>query len=80
MLYTIVGYLASKGGPFYPAILAALFVAVVDVTLGWYISWIIGPGRIESGLDTNMVISSVGFTVAFSATFGCIGGVISRWF
>jgi len=80
IIYTAVGYLASKGGPFYSAVLAATLVGLIDVTLGWYISWVIGPGRIESGFDANVFIQSAGFVMAFSATFGGIGGAISRWF
>ena len=45
-VFAAIGFVAGWRHSISAAAYAALVVSVVDVTLGWWISWQIGPGRI----------------------------------
>ncbi len=78
LIYAGVGFAASKynGLPFAP--LASAITSLVDSTLGWYISWVIGPGRPAIEMDSTAIISTVIFVTLTGAVVGFIGGLIGR--
>jgi len=57
--------------------LGAAVAGLVDVSIGWAISWAIGPGRSPSGTlsVTEWVVTAV-VVVAFAAVVGYVGGVL----
>jgi hypothetical protein len=72
-----IGFFGEKYGNLVLAVLSTTIAGIVDSTLGWYISWIIGPGRMEGELDLIIVFSTIVFVVFISSIFGLIGGLIS---
>lgn len=77
-IYFSVGFIAAKYNRLMFAPLAAGITSLVDSTLGWYISWVIGPGRPTTEIDTNVIIASIAF-VTFTGVFvGFIGGFVNR--
>lgn len=53
-------------------LIAATVLALTDVTLGWAVSWLIGPGRPEGGLTPA---TAVGAAMTAFVLGGLAGGV-----
>jgi hypothetical protein len=79
-LYLLFGFLAGRNGRGHRAQAGATAAAVagmVDVSLGWAISWAIGPGRPPSGtLSPIAWMITAAVVVLFAAAIGYIGGVL----
>lgn len=78
LIYVGVGFAASKYNGLIFAPLAGGITSVVDSTLGWYISWVIGPGRPAMEMDLTAIVSTVIFVTLLGTTLGFIGGLIGR--
>lgn len=79
LIYATVGYLVFRRLGLFNAVGAALLVEVVDATLGWYISWQIGPGALPAGQATTAVIATTFVLVLiFAAVCAVIGSAIAR--
>jgi hypothetical protein len=48
LIYSMVGYFSFRWSGLVRAIGAAILVELVDATLGWFISWQIGPGALPT--------------------------------
>ena len=77
-IYFVTGFVAGKAGSIGWAMLAAIIVGGIEATLGWYISWIIGPGRIEEGLTFQFALFGVGFTILLAFIFGFLGALFAK--
>jgi hypothetical protein len=79
LIYTFIGYRVFRHGGLLAAVVAALLVELVDATLGWYISWQIGPGAIPRD---QVTVSAIATTVAlvhiFAAVCALFGSGIAR--
>jgi len=74
LIYAATGYFAGRTAPLATAALAAILVGVVEATLGWAISWKIGPGRTPSGLLTPAdVVTALLFVVFLAGACGAAG-------
>jgi hypothetical protein len=80
LIYAAVGFLAARaGGGLPPALLAGIILGLVDATVGWAVSWAVGPGRPPEGTLSVGRWAVAAITVA--VTGGCIGllgGVVAR--
>jgi hypothetical protein len=79
LLYAAVGYLASRAGTVSDAGAAGAAMGMVDATLGWAVSWAIGPGRMPDGTLTvsRWVVTLVVVTI-IAAICGALGGFAGR--
>ena len=75
LIYGVVAALVARRRDWVVGVFAAMGMAVTDLTLGWAVSWIIGPGRPEGGF-TTMTIIGAGMT-AF--VLGGLAGAIGAW-
>lgn len=77
VIYLAAGYVGAPRFGLSKAVAAVIAVALVDATLGWALSWLIGPGRIDAP-DL-----SVGVMVAAGAlgalVFGTVTGAVGGW-
>jgi hypothetical protein len=78
LIYAAVGFAASKYGGLIFASLAGGITALIDATLGWYISLVIGPGHPAAEMDSMSIISTVTMVTIIGAIIGFIGGLIGR--
>ena len=79
LIYAMVGYFAYRRSGLVRAIGAAVLVELVDATLGWFISWQIGPGALPTDQVTPPIIATTVVTVlVFSAVCALIGAAIAR--
>ena len=79
LIYGTIGYITFRRYGFPRAIGAALLVELVDATLGWFISWQIGPGALPIAQATPVIIAtSIVFVLLFAAVCALVGAAIAR--
>lgn len=75
VIYGTVAAMVARRRDWVVGLIAATLLAFTDVTLGWAVSWLIGPGKPESGL-TPMTVVGAGMT-AF--VLGGLAGGVGAW-
>lgn len=83
LIYFGVGYFAAKASSSVRrAALAAGIVGAVEATLGWGVSWLIGPGQPPGSSDQVPVALTLGVTIiiviATASAIGAIGGLLGK--
>lgn len=78
-IYVVTGYLAAPRFGQAAAVLAAVWVAVVESTLGWALSWFIGPGRVAGSEVTpaSIVVTSAIVACGMGSAMGFIGAKLA---
>lgn len=73
----LFGFISGREGQWFDAGIVGAVMGLVDSTLGWTISWSLGPGR----PDSEMSISEIGFVVIFvtidTAILAFVGSALS---
>ena len=78
LIYGIVGFLASSSASLLHAAAAGTVVGLIDATIGWRISWIIGPGQLPEDQRGPSHVLKAGFSVSMLAGFfGLCGGFLA---
>ena len=75
LIYGTAAAMVARRRDWVVGLVAATILAFTDVTLGWAVAWLIGPGKPEAGL-TPMTVLGAGMT-AF--VFGGLAGGIGVW-
>ena len=75
LIYGVVAALVARRREWVLGVLAATFLAFCDVTAGWAVSWVIGPGRPEGGLTPMTVVGAA--MTAF--VLGGLAGGVGAW-
>ena len=79
LIYALVGYFTFRRLGLVRAIGAAVLVELVDATLGWFISWQIGPGALPADQATTPIIATtIVLVVIFAAVCALIGSATAR--
>jgi len=76
-IYTATSVVAGRFGPAWVGIIAGATVAFVEATIGWGISWWIGPGRPPSVLSQARMFRIVAFVTTTGIICGLVGTVIA---
>jgi hypothetical protein len=80
VLYVVIGAVAARLRSRQFGFIAGATTGIVDASGGWWVSWLIGPGRPSSG-SINLTQWLV--TAAVVATVACllagISGVLATW-
>ena len=73
LIYVVVGFAACADGPIGLAPAAGGIVAFVEATIGWAISWWIGPGRLPPEqaspgrlAKTVLIVTGTGMVMGFA--------------
>jgi hypothetical protein len=77
-IYLLITYRAGKQVGLLPAVLIGAALGLVDATLGWAISWAIGPGRPDQPMSGALIAGAVVFVVMLGAALGLLGGTAGR--
>lgn len=79
MIYGATGYVVARRADRRAAVRAGAILGSIDATLGWGISWLIGPGRLPADQPGGPLALVVGGFVAIGLATCCaaIGGWIS---
>ncbi|MGQ0541223.1 MAG: hypothetical protein ACT4O9_05140 [Blastocatellia bacterium] len=73
-----VGFAVSKYVGLIYATFAGALIGLVNSTIGWYISWKIGPGDPQIETDALMIISVIIMVVSLDMIIATIGGLAAR--
>lgn len=79
VLYGTFGFLAGRRSGWAYGMVAGALMGLVDSTIGWAISWTIGPGRPDTEMKAPMVIATIVFVTILGAVVGTVGGLLSRF-
>lgn len=80
VLYVAFGFLASRARTVGFATVVGVLIGLTDATLGWAVSWAIGPGRLEAGMLTPWTwVNAASLVVALAAICALLGAVIARY-
>jgi hypothetical protein len=75
LIYGTVAALVARRREWLLGLFAAMAMAITDLTAGWAVSWLIGPGRPPGGLTAITVAGAV--MTAF--VLGGLAGAIGAW-
>jgi hypothetical protein len=74
-IYFVVGFVTAASGSVVSAALTGTVVGLVEATVGWAISWWIGPGRpADYPVTGSRIVGMVVFVMMLGALFGALGG------
>jgi hypothetical protein len=81
-IYFTIGLLAARTeapSPVRSAIAAAAAAGLADASLGWAVSWALGPGRLPQGaiLTPGKWLATAVFVVIVAGAIGAVGGGIA---
>jgi len=80
ILYFLIGMRGTvRLGPKL-ALRAAILVATIDATLGWSISWIVGPGRPLSPASPSALVVGALSVIVVGSVIALLGVVAGRAF
>ena len=80
LLYCVFGYWASSVRTILFASIVGALMGLTDASLGWAVSWILGPGRWEPGLLTLPTWALIALQItAVAAICALLGGVVRRY-
>ena len=81
LLYTVIGFFATRTGGTKGALAAGLTLGLVDATVGWAVSALIGPGRPPAGMSfTILMWLVVAVTFCITATICALLGALTSRF
>lgn len=83
IIYLGIGYFAARSAansPLLTAALAAAIAGLADASVGWFVSWQLGPGKLPEGvtLTASRWLATAIIVVALAAAVGAIGGLAAR--
>jgi hypothetical protein len=77
LIYAAVGFMIGRRADVGAAALGVAIIAVVEATIGWAVSWAIGPGRPPNGTPGIGVLATT--VVLVAATGATIGALDRQW-
>ena len=80
LIYLAVGYFAARqGGPLMNAAVAGAIVGFIDASIGWAVSYWIGPGRDPRvQLTPGVWVSTAVFVILLAGGCAAVGGAIGK--
>jgi tetrahydromethanopterin S-methyltransferase subunit D len=78
VIYLAVGYMGAPRFGVRSAAGATVLVALVEATLGWAVTWFIGPGQLpdpDASISVFLISGAIGALI-----FGGIMGLLGGWF
>jgi len=76
LMYGLVAALVAHRRDWLLGLFAAVLMGLTDVTAGWAVSWIIGPGKPETGLTLMTIVGAAMTAFVLSGLAGAIGAWI----
>lgn len=78
-IYLFVTFWAARRYGVLAAVAFGAILGLADATLGWAISWLIGPGRPAEPLTVVNAAGVVAVSVLLGTVVGILGGAASRF-
>jgi hypothetical protein len=80
LLYVIFGFLAGLNSKWFQGIVAGAVMGLAESTIGWAISWYLGPGKPSIEMNVLLIAGTIIFVVLLASILGLIGGLVSLLF
>jgi hypothetical protein len=79
LIYAGAGFFGARRAGWAGACFAGAITGVAESTIGWGISWAIGPGRPPGGYTGfGPLLFTIILVTALAAVLGCVGGLVAR--
>jgi hypothetical protein len=80
VLYIALAFYGARKLGFSAAVLLGAVMGVTDATIGWAISWSVGPGRLPEGtLTLSIWLITTAFVVFLGVIYGLVGGGVGAF-
>ncbi len=73
LIYGAVAALVASRRDWVTGLLAAMAMAITDLTLGWAVSWLIGPGKPPGGFTAVTIVGAIMTAFVGAGLAGSIG-------
>jgi hypothetical protein len=74
--------MAAQSGNIFTGSFTGMGVAGIDATIGWWVSWLIGPGRLpltgSEGSLPKVIFRIIMYVMAIGACFGALGAAVTK--
>lgn len=81
IIYAFFGFLGARRSKWFLGAVVGGFVGLADSTVGWAVSWNIGPGRPDIDMNLPLFAIAIAITIAIAvslaAVLGLVGGALS---
>jgi hypothetical protein len=82
LAYTFAGGVAAQSGNIFDGSFTGLGVSGIEATIGWWISWVIGPGRLPVTVSKEaaprVILRTITIVMLIGACLGVLGAVACR--
>jgi hypothetical protein len=79
VIYAVFGFAIGRRAGVGGASLGVAMIATVEATIGWALSWVIGPGRPPNGMPRfGALASTVALVAATGAVLGAMAGLLAK--
>ena len=80
ILYTVFGILVGLNSKWFLGLFAGAVMGLVEATIGWTVSWYMGPGKPTVEINTLSIAATIVVVVLLASILGFVGGLISLLF
>ncbi|MBI5304977.1 MAG: hypothetical protein HY868_22790 [Chloroflexi bacterium] len=81
LIYVIAGVMGSQNGSFMDGIISGAGVAIIEATIGWWVSSVIGPGRLPDTVSKEArpkaIMNAIVIVTLTGALFGLLGALVN---
>ncbi|MGH9946541.1 MAG: hypothetical protein ACRD6X_05015 [Pyrinomonadaceae bacterium] len=77
LLYILFGFLVGRTSRWYFGTIAGAMLGLAESTVGWAISWNLGPGKLDVEMNAIFIALTIVFVIILATIFGLIGGLCS---
>jgi hypothetical protein len=80
IIYMLAGFVAAQTGNFINGVISGAGVAFIEATIGWWVSWLIGPGRLPDTISKDArpraIFNAIVIVTLTGAFFGFLGALV----
>ena len=84
LIYAVAGAVTIQNGNLINGLISGVGVAAIEATIGWWVSWVIGPGRLPDTISKEArpgaIAKAIVFVMLTGALFGIFGSFVKSIF
>ncbi len=84
LIYAIAGGVTKQNGNLINGLTSGIGVAAIEATIGWWVSWVIGPGRLPDTISKEArpgaIVKAIVIAMFTGAGFGILGAFVKSIF
>ena len=79
LIYAAAGFFGAERGKWGPGLLTGAVTGLADATLGWAVSWAIGPGRPAGGWQPGLLAIAAVSVIVVATVVSAIGAGVRQF-